>query len=136
MQTNELYHHGVKGMKWGVRRKRPEYGNGSSYRTDNGYNNPPRTRSTRTQTTAQKPVVKEKPMFDENDSYIPKDTYNKIKRGMATASNIVSIANMGATLYTTAINANLAAFNTTAPLVNKAMNTIGQLKPVDLIKKP
>jgi len=134
MRNNELYHHGVKGMKWGIRRKRPEYGDGSSYRTDRGYSNSPR--SSRTQSTTQKPVEKPKPMFDENDSYIPKDTYNKIKRGMATASNVISLAGMGSTLFTTAVNVSTTSFNTVVPLVQKTMDTIGTMRPTDLITQP
>ncbi len=36
LQINELYHHGIKGQKWGVRRELDDETNGvSSYKNDN-----------------------------------------------------------------------------------------------------
>ena len=129
MQNNELYHYGVPGMKWGIRRKHPGYGNGSSYRTDRGYSSTPRSQ----RSTRRKPATKDDLMkVDENDSLITKDTYNKIKKGIATANTVISIAGMASTVYSRAVN----VAEKSRPAANKTLSMIGDMKAIDLIKKP
>lgn len=136
MQNNELYHYGVAGMKWGVRKRREYESTGygrSSYRTDYGYSRAPRVSARSQRTTRHKPITKEDIMkVDENDSLITKDTYNKIKRGIATANTVISIAGMASTVYSRAIN----VAEKSKPAANKTLSMIGDIKAVDLIKKP
>lgn len=106
-----LYHHGVKGMRWGHRKKQEP--------------TQPRSPRRQTYTTAQftsgqvkrmqeerkrlegerarlELLKKEPGHVDNKDSMIDVDTQRKIRQGLSTVNTIVSIGGQAATVYNNA----------------------------------
>lgn len=106
-----LYHHGVKGMRWGHRKKQEP--------------TQPRSPRRQTYTTAQftsgqvkrmqeerkrlegerarlELLKKEPGHVDNKDSMIDVDTQKKIRQGLSTVNTIVSIGGQAATVYNNA----------------------------------
>lgn len=128
----EFYHHGVKGMRWGHRKRRLEEEKQRlatrSVRTDAGVPN-----------QQQKP--KQFDDIDDNDSFIDADTRKNIQRTIATANNLVTFGGQAAKVYNNAkkvaeISAPFVkdATKVAVKVTNKALDVIGDIALKDLNK--
>lgn len=62
---NELYHHGVKGMKWGVRKKRPKSSSGSRPKKTSSTSSASNTLGAVNKMVAKRKLAKQKKLADK-----------------------------------------------------------------------
>jgi len=134
-------------MKWGIRRKRPELYDGSRP-TYARKTTPQSVQYTRKQIKQMQnernklmierskmdKIKKDPGYIDTKDSLVDDKTMNNIKKGFATANSVLSIAGMAANTYNAAAKVAQVTAPIVKPIVNKGLDSIGNLAVSDLNK--
>lgn len=106
-----LYHHGVKGMRWGHRKKQeptqPRMARRQVYTNTNPTSSQIKQiqderKRLEVERTKLETLKKDPGHVDNNNSMIDADTRRKISSGIATVNTIVSIGGQAATVYNNA----------------------------------
>lgn len=106
---NELYHHGVKGMKWGVRKKRAVL-NGSSVRKNSATNSAPisKTSKTSAKSTSRKSTKSATTKTNRKKKTTKTTSPSKARKMVASGAAFATKLALMNTVYSDAIESSTA----------------------------